>query len=46
MKIYRFELGKKKKYRGIALSIGWVKFERIAQGKKFMWRIEITNWRD
>lgn len=46
MKIYRFNIGKNKKYRGIAITIGWIKFERIGFGKKFMWRIELTNWRE
>ena len=46
MLIRRFKIGKKKQYKGFSICIGWFKFERIGQGRKFMWRFEISNWGD
>ena len=41
IKITRFKI---KKYRGIAIRIGWLKLERIGYKGYFLWRAEISNW--
>jgi hypothetical protein len=46
IKITKFCIGKKKKYKGIAIKLLWFKFERIGFGNKFMWRFEFTNWEE
>jgi hypothetical protein len=46
MKITRFNLGKRKKYKGIAITFGWFKIERIGFANKFLWRIEFSNWKE
>ena len=44
IKITRFNIGKKKHYKGIAIRFLWFKIERIGFGKNFMYRIEFSNW--
>jgi hypothetical protein len=44
--ITRFNIGKNKKYTGLAIKIWIFKFERIGFKNKFMWRFEISNWND
>jgi hypothetical protein len=46
MKITRFCIGKERCYKGLAIRLGWFKFERIGFGKKFMWRFEFSNWEE
>jgi hypothetical protein len=45
IKINRFNIGKKNKYKGICIILfGCIKLERIYQGNNFLWRIEIWRW--
>ena len=44
MKIYRFNIGKNKKYKGIAICIYRLKLELIKFGKKRLYRIEWNDW--
>lgn len=46
VKITRFNIGKKKKYKGIAIRFLWFKLERIGFGNKFLWRFEFSNWNE
>lgn len=47
IKITRFKIGKKRQYKGFCIRIGWLKFERIGMGKKFLWRFELSyGWDD
>lgn len=42
-RFYRFRL---KKYHGFAITFWIFKVERIGYKDKFMWRFEISNWRE
>lgn len=44
MKIYKFRLGGHKKYQGLAISFWRIKFEIIQFGRRFLVRIEFSNW--
>jgi hypothetical protein len=48
MKIYRFNIGKNKKYFGWAVKFNFyfftLKFERVGFKHNFMWRIELQNF--
>lgn len=46
IKITRFNIGKKKHYKGIAIKIGWFKFEIISFKKQKTIRLEWSNWNE
>jgi hypothetical protein len=46
IKFTKFSIGKNKKYKGWCLSILLFKIEKIWFKNKFLYRVEISNWRE
>lgn len=46
IKITRFNIGKKKQYKGIAIHIYRLKLEIISYGNKRVYRIEWNDWNE